>query len=85
MRCRPRPEQQNDKSSNENGGRDGNAGKERPCVFERYVVHDGQLVVIDPGNPVLSGNIISVLDNASELVILAIGMTLVTASSLLQW
>ncbi len=33
------------------------------------------------GNPVLSGNIISVLDNASELVILAIGMTLVTASS----
>lgn len=33
------------------------------------------------GNPVLSGHIISVLDNASELVILAIGMTLVTASS----
>ena len=33
------------------------------------------------GNPVLSGNIISVLDNASELVLLAIGMTLVTASS----
>ena len=33
------------------------------------------------GNPVLRGNIISVLDNASELVILAIGMTLVTASS----
>jgi ribose/xylose/arabinose/galactoside ABC-type transport system permease subunit len=33
------------------------------------------------GNPVLSGNMISVLDNASELVILAIGMTLVTASS----
>ena len=33
------------------------------------------------GNPVLSGNIISVLDNASELVVLAIGMTLVTASS----
>ena len=33
------------------------------------------------GNPVLSGNIVSVLDNASELVILAIGMTLVTASS----
>ncbi len=33
------------------------------------------------GNPVLSGNIISVLDNASELVILAIGMTLVTAAS----
>ena len=33
------------------------------------------------GNPVLSGNIISVLDNASELVMLAIGMTLMTASS----
>ena len=33
------------------------------------------------GNPVLSGNIISVLDNASELVILAIGITLVSASS----
>ncbi len=33
------------------------------------------------GNPVLSGNLISVLDNASELVMLAIGMTLVTASS----
>lgn len=33
------------------------------------------------GNPVLSGNLISVLDNASELVILAIGMTLVTAAS----
>ena len=33
------------------------------------------------GNLVLTGNLISVLDNASELVILAIGMTLVTASS----
>lgn len=33
------------------------------------------------GNQVLSGNIVSVLDNASELVLLAIGMTLVTASS----
>lgn len=33
------------------------------------------------GNRVLTGNIISVLDNASELVILAIGMTLVTAAS----
>lgn len=33
------------------------------------------------GNTVLSGNIISILDNASELAILAIGMTLVTASS----
>lgn len=33
------------------------------------------------GNPVLSGNLITILDNASELVILAIGMTLVTAAS----
>lgn len=33
------------------------------------------------GDPVLSGNIITILDNASELVILAIGMTLVTAAS----
>lgn len=33
------------------------------------------------GNPVLSGHLISVMDNATELVILAIGMTLVTASS----
>ena len=33
------------------------------------------------GNPVLSGNIISVLDNASELVIRASGRALVSASS----
>ena len=33
------------------------------------------------GNLVLAGNLISVLNNASELVILAIGMTLVTAAS----
>lgn len=33
------------------------------------------------GNSVLSGNIISILNGASELAILAIGMTLVTASS----
>ncbi len=33
------------------------------------------------GNPVLMGNIITILDNASELVILSIGMTLVTAAS----
>ncbi|MBR5371486.1 MAG: ABC transporter permease [Oscillospiraceae bacterium] len=32
------------------------------------------------GNPVLAGNLISVLDNGSELAILAIGMTLVTAA-----
>ncbi len=33
------------------------------------------------GNTVLQGNIINILSNASELAILAIGMTLVTASS----
>ncbi len=33
------------------------------------------------GNTVLAGNIISILNGASELAILAIGMTLVTASS----
>ncbi len=33
------------------------------------------------GYPVLSGYLITILDNASELVILAIGMTLVTSSS----
>ena len=33
------------------------------------------------GNQVLSGNIISILNSASELAIIAIGMTLVTASS----
>ena len=33
------------------------------------------------GNPVLSGNLISILDYGSELAILAIGMTLVTAAS----
>jgi simple sugar transport system permease protein len=37
--------------------------------------------VNNAGNTVLSGNIISILDNASELVILALGMTLVTAAS----
>lgn len=33
------------------------------------------------GFPVLSGNLISIIDNGSELAILAIGMTLVTAAS----
>ena len=33
------------------------------------------------GNPVLSGYLITILDNGSELAILAIGMTLVTAAS----
>ncbi len=33
------------------------------------------------GNPVLSGNLISILDYGSELAILAIGMTIVTAAT----
>ena len=33
------------------------------------------------GNPVLSGNLITILDYGSELAILAIGMTLVTAAA----
>jgi simple sugar transport system permease protein len=33
------------------------------------------------GNPVLIGNLINIVNNATELVILVIGMTLVTASS----
>ncbi len=33
------------------------------------------------GDPVFTGNLISILDNGSELAILAIGMTLVTAAS----
>jgi simple sugar transport system permease protein len=37
--------------------------------------------VNNAGNTVLTGNLISILDNASELVILALGMTLVTAAS----
>ncbi len=39
------------------------------------------MVVNNQGNKVLQGNLISILSNASELVILALGMTLVTASS----
>ncbi len=33
------------------------------------------------GNPVLIGNLVNILNNSTELVILSIGMTLVTASS----
>jgi simple sugar transport system permease protein len=39
------------------------------------------LVKNNLGNTVLSGNLISIIDNASELALLAIGMTLVTAAS----
>lgn len=38
-------------------------------------------VVNNQGHSVLQGNLISIFSNASELVILALGMTLVTASS----
>jgi simple sugar transport system permease protein len=37
--------------------------------------------VNNAGNTVLAGNLISIIDNASELAILALGMTLVTAAS----
>ncbi len=39
------------------------------------------ITINNAGNTVLSGNLISILDNASELAILALGMTLVTAAS----
>lgn len=39
------------------------------------------LKIDSAGYPVLHGNIISILDNGSELAILAIGMTLVTAAT----
>ena len=41
-------------------------------------------IVLEPsstGNLVLSGNLITIIDNASELALLAIGMTLVTSAS----
>ena len=40
-----------------------------------------KLGVNSTGNPVLSGNLITILDYGSELAILAIGMTLVTAAT----
>ena len=39
------------------------------------------MVLSSSGDSVLSGNVITILNNGSELVILAIGMTLVTAAS----
>ena len=41
-------------------------------------------IILEPsstGNMVLSGNLITIIDNASELALLAIGMTLVTSAS----
>lgn len=46
-----------------------------PSFFKVALVHNSA------GDPVLSGNLITILNNASELAILAIGMTLVTAAS----
>ena len=40
-----------------------------------------ELATNNDGNPVLQGNLISILNGASELVILSMGMTLVTAAS----
>ena len=40
-----------------------------------------ELATNNDGNPVLQGNLISILNGASELVILAMGMTLVTAAA----
>ena len=40
-----------------------------------------ELTTNNDGNPVLQGNLISILNGASELVILAMGMTLVTAAA----
>lgn len=45
-----------------------------PGFFEIGIAHNSD------GNAVLSGNIISIINGASELAILAIGMTLVTAA-----
>ena len=38
------------------------------------------MAVNNSGNPVLSGNLISIIDSASELAIISMGMTLVTAA-----
>ena len=46
-----------------------------PSFFKITLGHNSE------GDPVLSGNLITILDYGSELAILAIGMTLVTAAS----
>ena len=40
-----------------------------------------ELTYNNDGNPVLQGNLISIFNGASELAILAMGMTLVTAAA----
>ena len=49
-----------------------------PNAFNFFII---QLRINNLGNKVLGGNLISILNGASELAIIAIGMTLVTASS----
>lgn len=46
-----------------------------PSFYQITLGHNSE------GNPVLSGYLITILDNGSELAILAIGMTLVTAAT----
>ena len=46
-----------------------------PSFFKITLGHNSD------GDPVLSGNLITIIDYGSELAILAIGMTLVTAAS----
>ena len=46
-----------------------------PSFFRIYLKDNAN------GDPVLSGNLISIIDSGSELAILALGMTLVTAAS----
>ena len=46
-----------------------------PSFFNIKLIHNND------GNPQLSGSLITILDYGSELAILAIGMTLVTAAS----
>ena len=49
-----------------------------PSAFNFFII---QLRLNNLGNHVLGGNLISIINGASELAIIAIGMTLVTASS----
>ena len=49
-----------------------------PSAFNFFII---QLRINNLGNNVFGGNLISIINGASELAIIAIGMTLVTASS----
>lgn len=54
-------------------------------IFSNFIKHVNffsiTTVINNDGNRVLQGNLIDIFNNASELVIITIGMTLVTASS----